>query len=296
LDRAPTPLEKDKTVRHLFKSLPLAALLGGLAIGALAQGKPTADTVVATVNGTDITLGHMILVRETLPQQYDQYPDEVLYDGILEQLIQQTLVAQSGPGVDTRRIKAAIDNERRALLATVELEKTATAAATEEAIQAAYAETYLNADLGKEWNASHILVETEDEAKALITELDAGADFAALAREKSTGPSGPSGGELGWFGPGMMVEPFETAVAAMEAGTHSAPVQTQFGCHVIRLNEVRSTQAPDLEQVREEMVNKVQADAVRKMIDQLTESATVTRAEAGSIPVGILRETDLLEN
>jgi parvulin-like peptidyl-prolyl isomerase len=153
----------------------------------------------------------MIVLRAQLPEQYQQLPPEVLFDGVLEQLINQEILAQQDEAV-ARAIELRLDNERRALQANEVITDFAATAVTEEAIQAAYDEAVAGAEAEQEFNAAHILVETEDEALALIEELNGGADFAALAQEHSTGPSGPNGGSLGWFGLGMMVPPFEAAV------------------------------------------------------------------------------------
>jgi len=147
-----------------------------------------------------------------------------------------------------------------------------------------------------EYNAAHILVETEEEALAVIETLDGGADFAETARESSTGPSGPSGGDLGWFGAGMMVGEFETAVKDMEPGDISAPVQTQFGWHVIKLNEVRDQPRPTLEQLRPELENQLLQETVTGKLAELTEAAEITRPAAGDFDPEIINNLDLLED
>ena len=192
-----------------------AALMIAVASPVAADGHVSADTVVATVNGTDITLGHMIVLRSRLPAQYQQLPAETLFDGILDQLVQQTLLGQT---LDTlsKGSLMTIENEERALKASEVIAEISAEAVTDEALQAAYDARFVGVEPGQEYNASHILVETEEEAMALIEELNGGADFATLAQEKSTGPSGPNGGQLGWFGTGAMVKPFEDAVVSME--------------------------------------------------------------------------------
>lgn len=277
--------------KHLTK-LSALALIVGLAAPVHAQD---ASTVVATVNGTEITLGHMITVRATLPEQYQQLPDDVLFDGILNQLIQQTTLAETRNGAETMRMRVALENEKRAMLAAEAVEGIATEAVTDEALQAAYDEQFANAEQGTEFSAAHILVETEEEAQALITELEGGAEFAALAREKSTGPSGPNGGDLGWFSAGMMVQPFQDAVEALEVGKVSAPVQTQFGWHVIQLKETREKDAPTLDAVREQLSQSIQQEAVEASINALVEAASVDRMEKGEIDAALLRNTDLLD-
>ena len=223
---------------HHIRPIAAGALLATASMmqPALAEDAPTADTVVATVNGAEITLGHMIALRAGLPGQFAQLPAEVLYKGILDQIVQQTLLEQSLEADLTKSRMLRIENERRALFADQALDSIRAEAVNDDAIDAAYEAQYLDAEPPIEYSAAHILVETEEKASALIAELEAGADFAALAQEHSTGPSGPNGGSLGWFSDGMMVEPFQNAVAAMEPGSVSAPVQTQFGWHVIKLN------------------------------------------------------------
>lgn len=267
------------------------ALAASLALPAAAQD---ADTVVATVNGTDITLGHMAVLAERLPEQYSQLPDQALFDGILDQLVQQTALADQKEEL-SRRGELVIENERRALFATEVLESVSEQAVSDEAIQQMYDENYANGEGGTEYNASHILVETEEEAQSLIEELDGGADFAELARENSTGPSGPNGGELGWFGDGMMVEPFQNAVAELETGDVSEPVQTQFGWHVIKLNETRDQEAPSLDEVRDEIAAQIQQTAVQEMIDEATASAEVERPETPEIDPSVVRDSALFD-
>ncbi|MCB1335199.1 MAG: peptidylprolyl isomerase [Roseivivax sp.] len=280
-----------------LKSATVAVLALGLALPALAQDKTAAaDTVLATVNGTEITLGHVIIVQEGLPDQYKQLPDDVLFQGILDQLVNQALLAADPAAQETLRVRLSVENERRALLAATAAEAIATAGISEEALLAAYSEQYANANGGEEYNAAHILVETEEEAKAIVAELEGGADFAAVARERSTGPSGPNGGALDWFGPGMMVEPFQQAVEALEVGQVSGPVQTQFGWHVIKLNDKRTKPAPAFEEVRDQLERDMQQKAVQDRLTELTDTATISRDGATGIDPALIRDSSLLEN
>ncbi|SPF79545.1 putative parvulin-type peptidyl-prolyl cis-trans isomerase [Pseudoprimorskyibacter insulae] len=280
--------------KRLMKISAIACAMA-FAAPAFAEDAPNANTVIATVNGADITLGHLILVRSTLPEQYDQLPAEVLYSGILDQLIQQELLSQDEKAVETLRVRLAVDNERRAAIASGVVDLVASEAVTDEALQAAYDAQYASAAMGTEYNASHILVETEEEAQAIVDELKAGADFAETAKAKSTGPSGPNGGELGWFGPGMMVEPFQAAVETLKPGEVSGPVQTQFGWHVIILNETRVQEAPSLDSVRAELANGVQQEAVKTYLDNLTGAANITRVTEDQIDTALIGNIQLLE-
>ncbi len=275
----------------------LAAMAVSVCLGlpATAQDTPQVDTVVATVNGTDITLGHMIIARASLPEQYQQLPDEVLFSGILEQLIQQSALSDTFEGDLPSRVTLSLENERRSLTAGEVIEKIMAQPLDEETVQAAYAADYAAVEPKQEFNASHILVETEEEATAIKEELDGGADFAQVAREKSTGPSGPGGGSLGWFGEGMMVPTFEAAVVAMEPGAISDPVNTQFGWHVIKLNEVRDTQAPEIETVREEIELQLRQTRVQSAIEDITAKADVDKSASESIDPTLLKNFEMLE-
>ncbi|SHH51014.1 peptidylprolyl isomerase [Marivita hallyeonensis] len=279
----------------LITKLSAGAFALMLALPAQAQDQLAVDSVVATVNGTEITLGHMLMVRASLPEQYQSLPDDVLWDGILDQIVQQTVLSQQSEGEESRRIALAMENERRALTAAEVIEDIVGETVTDETVEAFYEENFVQSEPTEEFNASHILVETQEDAVAIVDELDNGADFAEVAREKSTGPSGPNGGQLGWFGPGMMVPEFQAAVETLEVGEISAPVQTQFGWHVIILNEKRNQEAPALETVRGEIENQLSQLAVSERISTLTESATITRTVKEDIDTSVLSNIDLLE-
>ena len=275
-----------------FFSLSALAVSAALTFPAHAQD---ADTVVATVNGTDITVGHMIVARATLPQRFQELPDEVLFTGILDQLIQQTLLAQSYDGELPKRAQLSLENENRSVTAGEAIESLFAGLLTDEALQAAYDARYADTTPSEEYNASHILVETEEEAKAIKEELDAGADFAALARERSTGPSGPNGGSLGWFGPGAMVPSFEAAVIALEVGEVSDPVQTQFGWHVVTLNETRTADLPALDDVRAELEQQLREEALEARVADLRAAGAVDESAAQNVDPALLRDIGLLE-
>jgi peptidyl-prolyl cis-trans isomerase C len=212
-----------------MKGFPMKKLLASAAIVALAalplaaqETEVDADTVLATVNGSDITVGHLVAMRAMLPEQYQELPPQILFDGMLEQLVQQQVLADVAAEDMTNAMELGLENERRAFLAASYVEGVALAEITDADLQAEYDAQYASADPVEEFNASHILVETEEAAQALIDQLAEGADFAELAAENSIGPSGPNGGQLGWFTAGMMVPEFEEAVFELEAGEVSA--------------------------------------------------------------------------
>lgn len=252
-----------------------------------AQDVPNVDTVVANVDGVEITLGHMLQTRQTLPAQYQQLPPETLFNGILDQLIQQTALSNAA-GEAPKSVQVSIENYRRAQLANVALEAVLAAAITEDVIKDAYEAQYANQEPTKEYNAAHILVETQEEALQLTEKARGGADFAELAKEHSTGPSGPNGGALGWFGAGMMVPAFEQATTELDVGGISEPVQTQFGWHVIKLNETRDMPVPALEEVRDAIVAELEGTVINAEIAKLTSEVTVDRSAADALDPTVL--------
>lgn len=274
-----------------LSALALAAAFG---LPAVAETAPDADTVVARVNGDEITLGHMIVAYETLPAQYRQAPADVLFEALREQLIQQAALQQAHTGDIPRVVELALENERRSLMAADMLESVMMNAASDADIQAAYDKQFGDGDGGEEFNAAHILVETKEAAETIKSRLDEGADFATLAREESTGPTGENGGDLGWFQQGAMVPEFEDAVAGMEPGEISDPVQSQFGWHIIKLNEKRTAEAPELDEVRDDIANTLRREAVEARIEELTADAKVERPDIEGLDPEILNNADLI--
>ena len=277
------------------KRLNFIATLGLAVTLAMPAQAQDANTVVATVNGKDITVGHMILARATLPEQYQQLPDDVLFEGILKQLVEQTLLAGDFSGDLPKRIALSLENEKRSLIAGERVEALLSEALTDEALQEAYNTRFADAIPAQEYNAAHILVETEEEALAIKTDLDGGADFAATAKDKSTGPSGPNGGSLGWFGKGAMVPSFEAAVIELDIGAVSAPVKTQFGWHLITLNETRNGSAPTFDEVRPELEGEIRQSAMTAVIDSLREEANIDQSGAEEIDPSILSDLSVVE-
>lgn len=254
------------------------------------------DTVVATVGEVEITVGHMILTAAQLPRNYQSLPDDVLYEALLDQLIREEAVAQTADDEVSAVAKLVLENQTRSLKAGEALAKAAEGAVTDEKIQALYDQRFANAVPEQEYNASHILLESEEDANAVLKELEAGADFAELAKEKSTGPSGPNGGQLGWFGKGMMVPEFEQAVVETEKDAVAGPVQTQFGWHVIKLNDTREKPVPTLEEMRDQLADEVEQIVIEDTVEDIAAAASVTRVSAQEIDATVIRNMDLLQN
>jgi peptidyl-prolyl cis-trans isomerase C len=278
--------------KHLF--LASLAVVAALAGPSGAQDV-SADTIVAKVNGVEITLGHMIAAREALPEQFRTLPNETLFKGIMDQLIQQAALEQTVEGKLSRRDALMLDNSRRDFMSNVALMAVVEAAVTDEALQTAYDARFAEFAPQKEFSAAHILVDTQERAEELKAELDGGADFATLAKDNSTDVgSGSNGGDLGWFGLGMMVKPFEDAVVAAEIGKVSGPVQTDFGWHLVLVKETRIAEKPTLDQMREELAADLQQRAIESHITSVTEAATVERL-GDALDPAVLSDTTLLD-
>ena len=274
--------------------LATAALGLALALPVAAQ-EADAATVVARVGETEITLGEVIIARAQLPQQYAQLPVEVLFPGLVDQLIQQQLLADALDTVPPR-VDYALANERRSLMAGEVVNALTTEAVTEEAVQAAYDARFAEAPDVMEFNAAHLLTETQEEAAVAKARIDAGEDFAEVAREVSVGPSAPNGGDLGWFGEGAMVPTFEEAILALQPGEVTDPFETQFGWHVATLKETRVAPKPALEDVRRELVAELQEAAISARLTELEAVVEIVRPEDGQFDASLIDAIELLDN
>ena len=251
-------------------ALRLAALAGAISLalsgGALAQSSAGASDVQFSQD-----VFNMYLESRTQKPAAQATAEEK--DAVRGELTDLYLLAKQPRAKELRenpRLKAQLELQERALLAqAVATDFLAKNPATDEEIQKLYSEQVALAP-PQEFKARHILVETQSEAQDLISKLDGGADFATLARENSTGPSGPNGGDLGWFAPNQMVAEFSGAVEALSDGAYTkAPVQTQFGWHVILREDSRDAAPPTLESVRDVIKQRVEQDKLQSYIDGL---------------------------
>ncbi|MFN2310150.1 MAG: peptidylprolyl isomerase [Gammaproteobacteria bacterium] len=259
-----------KTTRLL--PVLLLALSGPLA------AETTESPVVATVNGTTLT-EEMLQMYSTQRNRNPGAPP-ISREAALDELINIELVAQDATrkGFDKRpNVVKQLEWQRRSLLVGVGMhEYVADHPITDDEVKKAYDEFLKTRDT-HEYHARHILVEKEDEAKAIIAELGKGGDFAKLAEEKSKDPSGKhNGGDLDWFSGKQMVEPFAKAVAKMKPGqTSKQPVQTQFGWHVIKLEETREATAPAFEEIADQLRMQIQNQRVDDYLAELRKGAKI---------------------
>ncbi|MBS0523892.1 MAG: peptidylprolyl isomerase [Proteobacteria bacterium] len=246
------------------------------------QGAPPKDPVVATVNGQPIYLSELQVAQQALPPQYRNLPLSSVYPALLDRLIDSKLVVADG-----KKNKIETDPAFKKRMAFVEeqviqdfwLQKELSKRITPDKLQARYQEKLKSMPAEDEVHARHILVATEQEAKDLLAELKKGTPFDKLAREKSTDKaSGAEGGDLGWFKRTDMVKEFSDAAFALKKGeTSEVPVKTQFGYHLIKVEDRRQAPPPSFEELADQLREEVQRETVTQYIDQLHANGKVEK-------------------
>ena len=228
---------------------------------------------VASVNGETIWFNDVLDQAERLPNEFRQMPLENYFEQLVVEMIDARLAAAAARNDkfhETDDIAAAMNQAADRVLAEKWISNKVTTEINEASVEKAYQKFISDTASREQVTASHILVETEDDAKSIITELNNGADFVTLAKTKSTGPSGPNGGALGTFGRGQMVPAFEAVAFSLADGAiSSAPVQTQFGWHVIRVESKTIAPAPSLDDVREKLIQNLSTQVVGRVLEEL---------------------------
>ena len=249
------------------------------------QPKPNTalkDPVVATVNGQQIRLSELEVAQQALPPQYRNMPLKAVFPALLDRIIDSKLVVADG-----RKNKVTDDAAFKKRMAFVEdqvlqdfwLQREIAKRVTPEKMQQRYQERLKSTPAEEEVHARHILVATEDEAKALIADLKKGGAFDKLAKEKSTDKaSGAEGGDLGWFKKTDMVKEFADAAFALKKGELTdAPVKTQFGYHVIKLEDRRQAPPPTFEELADQIREELARETVTQILDQLRAGAKIEK-------------------
>jgi peptidyl-prolyl cis-trans isomerase C len=241
-----------------------------------AQGDP----IVARVNGAVIHRSDLDLMRANLPPQVQQEAPDQLYPKLLNQLIALDLAAEAARKAkmnDDPRFKQMAALQDNELLANGYFAQLARKEITEAKLREEYAQYIKQASPHEEVHARHILVPTEDEAKAIIAQLNKGADFATLASEKTTDPAGKtSGGDLGYFGEKDMVPEFAKAAFALKPGQFTqTPVKTQFGWHVIKVEDRREAKPPTYEEVAPQLARQMAQQLADAKIKELASVAKI---------------------
>ncbi len=270
---------------------PFAALLLLLAVLAEPSSLTAAgdDPIVATVDGTEIRMSDVEEAALVLPDQYRQLPMETLFPHLVDRLIRMHLLAAEGEkqGLDETEAHAErlVRAERR-LLEQATVDHLLDQRLDDAALRARYDAFAAERGGEEEVHARHILLADLGAAEQVIRDLDGGADFADLAKERSTGPSGPSGGDLGFFQRGQMVPAFEQAAFGMAVGAHSdAPVQTEFGWHVIKIEDRRAIPVPPFESVAEQLRAELAREIEDAYVDGLWSGSDIRKFSPDGQPL-----------
>jgi peptidyl-prolyl cis-trans isomerase C len=267
------------------KIIPLLIVSSALITGCKQGGISSTPAIskgeaIAEVNGKFISKSSFDMMKEQIAQRGQQGQAQAIPDDkLLDELVRMELLVQEAEKqklAETPEIVNQLEMMKRSMLSQAAVKKYIDSnPVSDEELKAEY-DKQIIAKGSAEYKARHILVKTEDEAKKIITELGAGAKFEALAKSKSTGPSGPKGGDLGWFSPDRMVPPFSEAVIALENGKYTAtPVQTQFGWHIILREESREKTPPSLEEVKGQLLPVLQRQKVQSYLESLRNQAKV---------------------
>lgn len=268
------------------------AAVAALAVCLLPPGTAAAqdaseDAVVARINDSEIRMSDVELAFQSLPAQYRQLPLPMIYGALLQQLVDRKLVAQAaeeqklGEEPDVRRRLA---QARESVLQQVYLSRKIDPQITEEKLRDRYDRDIAGKPGPEEVSARHILVRTEEEAEEVAEALRQGADFAEQAKAKSIDPAGQNGGDLGYFQAEDMVPEFSEAAFGLEKGETSGPVQTQYGWHIIRVDDRRTQPAPSFEESVDDLRQTVAQEIVAAVMQDLRDKADVETFAPGGTP------------
>lgn len=259
-------------------TLALISLGGSLIPFAKAQSDADALKVL-TIDGKDFSINLVGRIASQLPDNIRQQPLGTYYDTVIDDIIDTHLAAEAARSSGLADNPLLLEIAERAAdrtLAEAWLNEEVKGRITEEMISQAYNDLIADTESRVEVRARHILVNTEEEAQAVIARLDKGEDFAELATELSIGPSGSNGGELGYFRRGAMVPNFEAASFKLDKGSYTkAPVQTQFGWHVIYAEDRRTAEAPTIDQARVQLVSRISVEIAGDIIAELRSQADI---------------------
>jgi peptidyl-prolyl cis-trans isomerase C len=259
--------------------LAATALTVLLAMSPAASADDTKDPVIAKINGVDVTKSELDLAQGNIDPQLSQLPDDQKQLAALTAVVDSKVIAARAKQEKLdetpefkQRVQFIMDRE----LHNTYFKKHIVDMVTDADVKARYDAEIAKMPKEPEVHARHILVKTEEEAKAVIKELEAGKDFAELAKEKSTDPNKSDGGDLGYFHKGQMVPEFEAAAFAMNKGDVSKePVKTQFGFHVIKIEDKRDAPPPEFDKVKDQVKQVIMRDKYMELLKTSKEAAKI---------------------
>jgi len=272
------------SVRRALGALAFAALLSAPVGSSFAQDS---DPVVARVNGVDIRQSDIAFAEEEIGGNMPNMAPEQKRDYLINYLVDVTVLSQAAEQqklADRPEVKHRLTFDHNRLLMESLLQDAGRAALSDAAEHQVYDEAIKQAKSEEEVHARHILVPTEDEAKAILVQLKGGADFATLAKEKSKDPGAADGGDLGYFTKEQMVPEFAEVAFKLDKGQLSDPVKTQFGWHVIKVEDKRMKPTPTFDQVKGQIENFVAHRAQAQLVEKLRSAANVERLDKPMAP------------
>lgn len=247
------------------------------------------NPVVAKLNGEEIKRSDVFDFISGLPDQVRQMPIQNLFPIALEQVINNRIVndkAESANLAGDPEVEQLVTQAKNQIIRNVFVERKIDEHVTQKKLLAKYEELLNNLEGVKETRARHILVESEEKAREIIQKLNEGADFEELAKAESTGPSAPQGGDLGYFAKGEMVPAFAEAAFALEVGAHSSePVETQFGWHVIKVEDRRDRPEPDFETVKPQLEQQLRQEAMAELLQEWQKEAKIQKFDINGEPI-----------
>ncbi len=256
----------------------LAGVVAGLTLAPVHGGAEEADPVVAMVDGETIVRSEVLELAQSLPPEYRAQLGSLI-PALIDQLVNVKLVASAAREAglaEDEEVQRRMEARRLDVMRDVYLERHLESRVTDEKLAARYEAFAASAPAVPEVHARHILLETEAEAREVIAALDGGADFVELAQSRSTGPTAETGGDLGYFNESQMVPEFSSAAFSMEPGSHSVePVQSEFGWHVIKIEDRRDKTAPPFAEIEEQLRRELSREAVSAMLAGLRNDAEI---------------------
>jgi peptidyl-prolyl cis-trans isomerase C len=255
----------------------------------VAVAQTEGEVVIATVNGENIYRGEFEDAYAQLPPQAQQMGMDAIYPLLLERMVDEKLIgvaANKAIPADDPDVEKQMATLRERIVMQIFFEREIEAKLTDDVLQQRHDQWKEANPAASEVHARHILLETEEKAKEVLAEVKGGKEFAEAAKEHSTGPSGPSGGDLGFFTLDQMVKPFADAAFAMEPGDVSAePVKTDFGWHIIKVEERREQAQPGLEEMRDQLTQEATQEIAAEMMAGFREGAEIVTFDIDGNPM-----------
>ena len=234
----------------------------------------SADTPFIEVNGKTIKFGSAIIAFSKIRQNNIKFDEKTVFSQIIQQLVNEELLSQQ-VDKENQLTLLALEHEERSAKAAQMVSKILKNFPNDELVNSAYKNLKDQSKKSLEYNASHILVKEEDQAKTILKDLKEGKEFELLAKEHSIGPTGKNGGNLNWFDLSTMVPEFSTALMVLSEGDISQPVKTQFGWHIILREDAKDLGAVEVAQVKDDIISSIRTQKLRALINNLREKAKV---------------------